>query len=406
MKKFESVRMDENHPEYKIASQRLKPIYSRDHDFRSEFLRDYQRIIFSEAYRRLKHKTQVFFAIDNDHVCTRNEHVNLVESVSYTIAIELGLNYELTRAISVGHDLGHAPFGHGGERILSNIAVSNGLDKFWHEKNSLHFVDNIELLENDQRDYYNLNLTYAVRDGIISHCGEVNQKYIQRRTEAIDLNDYHNPGQYNPYTYEGCVVKMSDKIAYLARDIDDALRLKIITDLDVSALRKEINKITQKPFKVINSSSIVNYFIQDVIENSCIEKGIGLSDEAFEVMRMIMKYNYDHIYKIDRFKVHDQFVELILNTISNYLLQFEHSETLLDDLENNKHSYPKLIDAFISWLVKYSNVQNRDPRYNNASMIYDLKNDPLAYKKAVIDYISGMTDNFIVAVFNELISFQ
>ena len=104
---FKEVAMNETNPNYSKAISRLEPLYQRSNDLRSEFGRDYTRIIFSQAYRRLKHKTQVFFAVKDDHVCTRSEHVNLVESVSYTIANYLGLNTELTKAIAVGHDLGH-----------------------------------------------------------------------------------------------------------------------------------------------------------------------------------------------------------------------------------------------------------------------------------------------------------
>ncbi len=118
---FEHVAMNENNPDFQKAISRLKPLYQRRNDLRSEFASDYTRIIFSTAYRRLKHKTQVFFAVEDDHVCTRSEHVNLVESICYTIANQLGLNTELTKAIAVGHDLGHAPFGHGGERILTKL---------------------------------------------------------------------------------------------------------------------------------------------------------------------------------------------------------------------------------------------------------------------------------------------
>ena len=162
--------MNETNPNYSKAISRLEPLYQRSNDLRSEFGRDYTRIIFSQAYRRLKHKTQVFFAVKDDHVCTRSEHVNLVESVSYTIANYLGLNTELTKAIAVGHDLGHAPFGHGGERIINELAKIHGLDSFWHERNSLHLIDEIETLEDNEHHRHNLNLTYAIRDGIISHC--------------------------------------------------------------------------------------------------------------------------------------------------------------------------------------------------------------------------------------------
>ena len=320
---FLKEAMYENHPQYQQAISRNEALYQRKNDLRSPFSRDYNRIIFSLAYRRLKHKTQVFFAVEDDHVCTRSEHVNLVDSVSYTIAHYLGLNTELTRAIAVGHDLGHAPFGHGGEKIINQISKEHGLQDFWHEKNSLYFVDQIETLEDDHHVRRNLNLTYAVRDGIISHCGEMNQKAIIKRNESIDLKDYLYPGQYNPYTWEGCVVKMSDKIAYLARDIEDALRLNIIDEQLVEDLRNHLNQLTNSHFDAINNGTIVNYFILDVCQNSSIEKGICLSDEAFEVMKYIMKFNYQNIYLIDRIEVHTNYVQLILNSIFQFLYKYD-----------------------------------------------------------------------------------
>lgn len=218
---------------------------------RSEYERDYTRILHSLAYRRLKHKTQVFFNIDNDHICTRMEHVQHVESVSCTIAKYLGLNVDLTRAIAIGHDLGHAPFGHEGEVELTNIRKEFNLDKFWHERNSLRMIDNIELLEDNQKNYKNLNLTYAVRDGIISHCGEVDENGIFPRKDAIDLNIFSRSGEYQAYTWEGCVVKIADKIAYLGRDIEDAWRMNFIDKKKISELVKIPKKYGEK---VINDN--------------------------------------------------------------------------------------------------------------------------------------------------------
>ena len=122
MKKFEKFAANILNPNWKKIIKRNYPLYSRGNDLRSDFERDYTRIINSTAYRRLKHKTQVFFSPENDHICTRIEHVTHVESISYTIANYLGLNTELTKAISVAHDIGHSPFGHEGERILSEIS--------------------------------------------------------------------------------------------------------------------------------------------------------------------------------------------------------------------------------------------------------------------------------------------
>ena len=137
---FQSEAANKKNPKWENLIKREKPLYGRNNDIRSEFARDYTRIIHSNAYRRLKHKTQVFFSPKNDHICTRIEHVNHVESISYTIANYLGLNTELTKSISVAHDLGHAPFGHKGENVLSEISKRDVGIPFWHEKNGLHFV--------------------------------------------------------------------------------------------------------------------------------------------------------------------------------------------------------------------------------------------------------------------------
>lgn len=404
--KMKHCAMNEQHPDYSIATQREESLYQRRNDLRSDFGRDYTRIIFSQAYRRLKHKTQVFFAVEDDHVCTRSEHVNLVESVSHTIAQELGLNTELTKAIAVGHDLGHAPFGHGGETILTEIASQHGLEKFWHEKNSLHFVDMIELLEDNEHYQYNLNLTYAVRDGIISHCGEMNQKFIQKREQVIDLHDYQYAGQYNPWTYEGCVVKMADKIAYLARDIEDALRLRILKQEQVDDLKNELNRVSHYQFHAINNGSIVNYFIYDVIENSSPEKGIGLSDEAFCIMKIIMKFNYQNIYLIKRVQVHNKYVSLILESLFDFLYSFSKEEDMLTALKNQQDQYPKLISHYLAWLEKYAYILSypRQHIYKNR-IVYDFQHDPHAVEKSIIDYLAGMSDAFIIQASQELISF-
>lgn len=409
---FKDVRMDEFHPEFKNAKKRLEPLYQRNNDLRSEFGRDYTRIIFSQAYRRLKHKTQVFFAVKDDHVCTRSEHVNLVESISYTIANYLGLNSELTKAIAVGHDLGHAPFGHGGERIINELAKKYGLESFWHERNSLHFIDNIETLEDNLHHRQNLNLTYAVRDGIISHCGEMNQKCIVKRNEYIDLNDYTSAGLYNPYTWEGCVVKMADKIAYLARDIEDALRLKVLKENKVEVLRASLNSIASDyKFNAINNGTIVNYFIQEVCENSNPVNGISLSQEAFEIMKTIMKFNYQNIYLIDRVQIHTNYVNLILNSIFDFFIKYyliakDSNSSLINELLEDQNDYPHAINGFVHWLKKYSRMKGleRLDIYEN-KIIYDFIEDDKAIIKSIIDYLSGMSDEYIIQIFNELISF-
>ncbi len=236
--KFQTESMNDNNNKYNNAIKREFEIYKRRDDIRTEYYRDYTRILHSTAYRRLKHKTQVFFATHNDHVCTRIEHVNHVSSISYTISKYLGLNTELTTSIALGHDVGHAPFGHQGETIIKEIVCKDNIDTFWHERNSLFFVDNIETLPDEKGNEQNLNLTYAVRDGIVCHCGEVDESKIAPRDDYIDLKKIFIPNQYNPYTWEGCVVKISDKIAYLGRDIEDAQILGFLDEADIHELHK------------------------------------------------------------------------------------------------------------------------------------------------------------------------
>jgi len=168
------------------------PAASREYEqkpdkFRTEFDRDYTRILHSRAFRRLRHKTQVFIDPLNDHICTRLEHSLLVASVSRTISKALGLNNELVAAIAVGHDLGHAPFGHEGERCLGILAKDNGL-RFEHEPHSLRVVDRLERM---YKEHPGLNLTFAVRDGIACHCGEkIDQRLSpDRKKQSVNLED-------------------------------------------------------------------------------------------------------------------------------------------------------------------------------------------------------------------------
>ena len=288
MKKFEDVGTFEKSEKWQNSIKReeelYNPMYGKN-NMRTDFDRDYTRIINCDAYRRLKHKTQVFFAPQNDHICTRIEHVNLVESISHTIGNYLGLNTELTKAISTAHDLGHSPFGHQGEKILSEIAEREFGERLWHEKNGLHFVDDIELIKDYEGIKRNLNLTYAVRDGIISHCGEVDDNGLIPRDEYIDITkDYTYPNQFSPYTWEGCVVKVADKISYIGRDIEDAKKMKLLSDKDIERLDKVTENVR------INNSNIINYLVVDLCKNSSPKKGICFSKEAFETMNAIKKF--------------------------------------------------------------------------------------------------------------------
>ena len=289
---FKNCAMTPFNSKWENVISRLSPLEKRYDDIRTEFDRDYTRIIHSNAYRRLKHKTQVFFSPENDHICTRIEHVTHVDSISYTIASYLGLNTELTKAIAVAHDLGHSPFGHEGEKILSKISQRDLKTSFWHEKNGVHLVDSIELLEGHDGYKKNLNLCYGVRDGIISHCGEIDENSLKPRDKFIDLNDYIHPNQYSPYTWEGCVVKIADKISYIGRDIEDAISLGIL-DNHLDELYDVLNYNSSES---LNNSTIINYLVCDLCKNSSPDNGLCFSDDAFNLLNKIKDFNYKHIY--------------------------------------------------------------------------------------------------------------
>lgn len=403
---FTKVGAYEGNPKWDENIARMQPIYKKANDIRSEFARDYNRILHSTAYRRLKHKTQVFFATRHDHICTRIEHVTHVGAVSYTIANYLGLNTELTNAIALGHDLGHAPFGHAGEEFIKEILYKEIGEPFWHERNSLRFVDKCETLPDNQGMERNLNLTYAVRDGIVCHCGEVDENSIFPREQVCDLYSIQKAGQAAPFTWEGCIVKISDKIAYLGRDIEDALLLKILT---VSEL-KELTKISREfgDFKVteINNTILMHDFIIDLCNTSSPENGIAFSPQYLGLINELKKFNYKYIYGHERLANYKRYAKLIIECIFQTLLKAYSGKDTLQELDRYREIYPILINSFYDWIVKYSDSINREAggnKYQNEVLYYlEKKTD---YIQAIMDYISGMTDSFAIRIFNEITTF-
>lgn len=391
-KKLEKFAVKQGSERYEDLIKRQIERKKHSTEMRSEFMHDYNKILHSLAFRRLKHKTQVFFNPQNDHICTRMEHVQHVEAVSYTIADSLGLNTELTRAIALGHDVGHAPFGHLGEQILSKIALDKLKIEFWHESNGLRFVDKIEYLEDSNGKKQNLNLTYAVRDGIISHCGEVDKNGIKPRNELFDLDNFCNAGQYEPCTFEGAVVKLSDKIAYLGRDIQDALMLGVIDE-------KQLNNLYDMIGKKVNTSSIMHDMIADVCKNSSYEHGIILSDEKSDILNKIKDFNSSFIYKSERLKEYAEYAKFIISRVFNFLCSYYDGVNTIKRLKKDQKCFDYLIADFIDFISK------RMFGAKNALIkpYQDLSSETLYYQ-AVLDYISGMTDGYIVKIFNELIT--
>jgi dGTPase len=424
---FASVRMDENNPKWQQSVKRENSLYQRNNGIRSEFERDYTRLLHSQAFSRLKHKTQVFFAPHNDHTCTRMEHVLHVASVSATIAKYLGLNTELTQAIAIGHDIGHAPFGHHGEDCLNGLLEQkeghNAPKKFWHERNSLFFADYIETLQDPNGVQQPLNLTYAVRDGLICHCGEIDQQGIKPRSEAIDLYSMKRPGFIQPFTWEGCVVKIADKIAYLGRDIEDARAYHIIDMASYRQLREIVGSTlgfegkgshALRSGKAVNTTVLINDLIVDLCEQSSPEKGLCFSDEYFKFILELKKFNFASIYNHWRLKAFATYSSDIIKTV------FETLQRVKPYVENGRviqalRYCPKLSSTFEDWLIKHANyrpfliekhsfVDKKATLRYNTPQIFDIY-DNESYTKCVIEYISGMTDQFAIEVYEEIISF-
>ena len=411
---FVQVACKEGHPNWQQAIQRQHELYSRNNDIRTEFERDYTRLLHCEAFRRLKHKTQVFFAPKNDHICTRMEHVFHVASVASTISKYLGLNEQLASAIALGHDIGHAPFGHFGEDCLNKLLPQkpgeNAPKRFWHERNSLFFADYIETLQDPEGRAKNLDLTYAVRDGIVCHCGEVDESGIRPRSQAMPLYDIKKAGSVQPYTWEGCVVKLSDKIAYLGRDIEDARRYHI---LDMGAYR-QLKEIVGECFgfsatktgKTVNTTVLINDLIVDLCQQSSPEAGLVFSPAYFKFMKKLKSFNFANIYNHWRLQEFEHYATVIIHTIYRLLCQtqpFVPSQKLGFCLKQ----YPLLSATFEDWLVKYTsyNLEKRaNIKFDSIQPVFDLS-QPDSFNKCIIEFISGMTDQFAIAIHEEIISF-
>lgn len=401
MKKFELLAATETHPRWQSMIKREYPLYPRSGDLRTPFGRDYTRIIHSTAYRRLKHKTQVFFSPQNDHICTRIEHVTHVESISYTISQALGLNIELTKAIAVSHDLGHSPFGHAGEYVLSDLSKTYLGLPFWHEKNGLAFVDDIELLEDIDMGKQNLNLTYAVRDGIISHCGEIDENSLRPREDAIDLSKYEFPNQFSPFTWEACVVKISDKISYLCRDIEDAITLGVIP--------KESPELTEilasnQLIHAMNNTNMIHALISDLCEHSSPENGLCFSSQALHLMDELKRFNYEYIYHSSRIVPSTHYFDLVLREIFGVLKNSYAGIHTLSRLQDLSSIYPLLGNSFSNFLLNYVDSSDRDRKKLKNKILFSWESEP-DYLRMIISYISGMTDHFAMEIYHEIIHF-
>ncbi len=218
------------------------------------------------------------------------------------------------------------------------------------------------------------------------------------RDEFIDMKKFNEPNKYDPFTWEGCVVKLADNISYLGRDLEDAKEMKLLTEKDLKTIDKEIETIR------INNTSIIGYLTGDLCKNSTVEDGLRFSKEAFDTMEKIKKFNYEKIYRNDKIQPTIRYFTVVINEIF-YTLKNEYNGTAtLKNLKKMKRYYPVLSEEFSSWLETYANCDERDNNKYFNKVVYDLNNIK-NYSRAIIDYISGMTDQYIVRVYNEIVSF-
>lgn len=260
-------------------------------DIRTVFQRDRDRIIHCKAFRRLKDKTQVFLTPEGDHYRTRLTHTLEVSQNARTIARALRMNEELVEAIALGHDLGHTPFGHAGERALNRVCPLG----FEHNEQSVRTVDRLEKSGNG------LNLTIEVRDGILNH-------------QTIG----------KPHTLEGKIVQFSDKIAYIHHDMDDAIRGGILTERDVP---KEIGDVIG-----YTTNERLNHFIHDIVSTSFGKNEICMSEPVAEAMKNLRRFMFERVYQNPEAKSEEGKAEVLMETL--YLYYMKHVDDLPEEFLN------------------------------------------------------------------------
>jgi dGTPase len=365
-----------------IGTQRGRNKPLKDDCCRTDFQRDVHRIMYSQAFRRLRHKTQVFYFPLNDHVSTRMDHVYSVASAARTVARCLGLNEDLAEAIGLAHDIGHAPFGHQGEKILTDIIASNNgklkniMPSFEHEVYGLRVVDKIAKLD---REVPGLNLTWEVRDGIISHCGEDFKNHrLEPSNEQKHLESIKTKKEAgNPATLEGCIVRLIDKIVYCGRDIEDALSANVITISQIPPTIKDLGG---------NNGQILGTFLEDVIRESYRKDYIALSQEKADLLHSMINFNYKNIYHSEKSEGYRDQAQCTLTLLFN---------TLLKKLQGTNRFMNS--DGDIEGFHVYGILQQFVKK--DMEKTYD-SSDP--DELIILDFLAGMTDSFAVRSFQQL----
>ncbi len=330
---------------------------------RQWFSVDADRILHSLAYVRYIDKTQVFSLIPNDHITHRVLHVQLVSKIARTIGRFLRLNEDLIEAIALGHDIGHPPFGHDGERYLSEICMEYGLPPF------LHCVQGVHALRRLEKKGRGCNLSLQVLDGILCHDGELHaqsvrpdrDKTFETLNREVHLKQENPSINLRPMTLEGCVVRMSDVISYIGRDIEDAIRLGLLRRKDIPARAREILGET--------NGTMVYTLVTDLIHWSLERDEIGFSEKVAQALDELRAFNMEKIYKNPIIKTESDKIRGL------YKILFK---SFIDDLHKNRR------DSLI--YTEYLNGMDES---------YVKKYPP---EIIVRDFISGMTDAYFIRI--------
>jgi dGTPase len=328
---------------------------------RQNFALDTDRILHSLAYSRYVDKTQVFYLIKNDHITHRVLHVQLVSKIARTVGRLLRLNEDLLEAIALGHDIGHTPFGHDGERFLSEVSERYGIGPFLHNVQSVRFLEKIE------RKGRGWNLTLQVLDGILCHDGEVHSQALEPKIDKdFDMLDSEikekesNPSMdIWPMSLEGCVVRMADTISYVGRDIEDAIRLRLIERNDLPGDCRRILGET--------NGTIVYTLVEDLVANSLDRPYARFSPEVSEALKNLKRFNQEYIYMNKKVKQQTPKIRLMLELL--FEKYFRDLETGNQDSDIQK----KFLDGMSS-------------EYREQT----------APAEIVRDFVAGMTDEYFL----------
>ena len=362
------IKREDSLSKYACKSKDAIRLSPKDEDIRPSFFHDTDSIIHSSSYARYMDKTQVYSFKEHDHISKRMLHVQLVSKVARTIGRCLNLNEDLIEAIGLGHDIGHTPLGHTGEKFLNDISMKELGIPFMHNLQSVRMYLTLD------NNGIGSNLTIQVLDGMMCHNGEklenvytkedkTKEKFLKDYEESCKSREYAN--SIRPMTLEGCVVRVSDVIAYIGRDIEDAITLGL---LERDQIPKDIVEVLGN-----NNKEIINSIVLDIVENSYEKGKIILSKRVFDAMNKLIEFNYKNIYNNANSSTDLRHYEEDFNKLYYYLL---------NDLDNNKNSS-----------IIYNNfIKNMDEKYVKET----------CNKKIVIDYIAGMTDDYFVSQLNKI----